>query len=47
MGVDFSRGHRAMDARQHRETYSDFTKLVGAAVTLVIVILAGMATFLT
>ncbi len=47
MGVDFSKGHRAMDARQHQETYSDFIKLVIASCVLVVVILAGMATFLT
>lgn len=47
MGVDFSKGHRAMDARQHQETYSDFVKIVVATTAFVVVTLVGMAVFLT
>jgi aa3 type cytochrome c oxidase subunit IV len=47
MGVDFSKSHRAMDARQHEQSYSAFLKLLIATCVLVIVILGGMAAFLT
>lgn len=47
MGVDFSSSHRAMDARQHEQTYSAFIKLVIATCVFVIVTLAAMALFLT
>lgn len=47
MGVDFSKSHRAMDVKQHEETYSAFVKLVVATIGLCIVILVGMAVFLT
>lgn len=47
MGVDFSKSHRAMDVKQHEETYSAFIKLTVATVVLCIVILVGMAVFLT
>jgi Ni,Fe-hydrogenase I cytochrome b subunit len=47
MGVDFSSSHRAMDVKQHEETYSAFIKLVVGVGALCIVILVGMALFLT
>lgn len=47
MSIDFSKSHRAMDVKQHEETYSAFIKLTVATVVLVVVILAGMAIFLT
>ena len=46
MGVDFSGSHRAMDAKQHKETYSWFIKLTIATCAVVIVTLVGMAIFL-
>ena len=46
MGVDFSKSHRAMDVKQHEETYSSFIKLVTATCVLTIAILVGMAVFL-
>ena len=39
MGVDFSKSHRAMDARQHLETYSAFNKLLVSVCIMVIVTL--------
>lgn len=47
MGVDFSSSHRAMDTRQHEQTYSAFIKLIVATALFVIVTLVGMAAFLT
>ena len=47
MGVDFSKSHRAMDVKQHEETFSAFLKLVIGFVAVVVVVLAGMAVFLT
>ncbi|MHA1165033.1 MAG: aa3-type cytochrome c oxidase subunit IV [Alphaproteobacteria bacterium] len=47
MGVNFSKSHRAMDTRQHEETYSSFIKLMVAGCVVVIVTLVGMAAFLT
>lgn len=46
MGVDFAKSHRAMDVKQHEETYSAFTKLVAGTCALVVVVLIGMAVFL-
>lgn len=46
MGVDFTKSHRAMDVKQHEESYSSFIKLTAATCGLVIVVLAGMAIFL-
>ena len=47
MGVDFSKSHRAMDTRQHQESYSAFIKLLMAGCVVVIVTLVSMAAFLT
>lgn len=47
MIIDFSKSHRAMDTRQHEQTYSSFIKLVTATALFVIVTLVGMAAFLT
>lgn len=47
MSVDFSKSHRAMDVKQHQDTYSAFIKLVLATIAVVIVTLVGMAIFLT
>ncbi|MDA7947164.1 MAG: aa3-type cytochrome c oxidase subunit IV [Hyphomicrobiaceae bacterium] len=46
MGVDFSGSHRAMDSKQHKETYSWFIKLTVATCVIVVVVLVGMAAFL-
>lgn len=47
MSVDFTKSRRAMDRRQHEQTYSNFLKLLIATTVLSIVVLAGMAVFLT
>ncbi len=47
MGVDFSSSHRAMDARQHKQTYSAFIKLVIVTCISVAGTLAAMAVILT
>ena len=47
MSVDFSKSHRAMDTRQHEQTYSSFIKILIASCVVVIVTLVGMAAFLT
>ena len=47
MGVDFSSSHRAMDARQHKQSYTAFIKLAIASCVFVIMTLVGMAVFLT
>lgn len=47
MGVDFSKSHRAMDTRQHEQTYTAFIKLIIAGCILAVMTLAGMAIFLT
>ncbi len=41
MGVDFSSSHRAMDARQHEQSYSAFIKIAIAACIVTAVTLAG------
>ena len=46
MGVDFSGSHRAMDAKQHKESYSAFVNLTIATCVVVVVVLVGMAIFL-
>ncbi len=46
MGVEFSGSHRAMDSKQHTESYNWFIKLVIATSVVVIVTLVGMALFL-
>jgi len=46
MGVDFTKSHRAMDVKQHEESYSSFIKLTVATCVLTIVTLVGMAIFL-
>ena len=47
MAVDFSKSHRAMDTRQHEQTYSAFIRIVIASCILAAMTLAGMAIFLT
>lgn len=47
MGVDFSKSHRAMNARQHLESYEAFNKVLVGTCVVVIVALVGMALFLT
>ncbi len=46
MGVDFAGSHRAMDSKQHKESYSWFMKLTIGTCVLVVVVLVGMAVFL-
>ena len=46
MGVDFSGSHRAMDSKQHKESYSAFVKLTIGTCVIVVVILVGLAVFL-
>jgi len=47
MEVDFSKSHRAMDAKQHKDAYSSFTTLLLSGSVVVFVALIGMALFLT
>jgi hypothetical protein len=47
MSVDLSKSHRAMDTHQHEVAYASFVKLLVVGSTLCILILIGMAAFLT
>ncbi len=47
MGVDLSKSHHAMDTHQHEAAYSGFIKLLTVSSILTILILVGMAIFLT
>jgi len=46
MSIDTSRGHPAMDYREHERTYRGFVRGTVIMTVIVIVILAGMAMFL-
>ena len=46
MGVDTSRGHKAMDYKEHEQTYELFTKLTLWGTVAVVVLLILMAIFL-
>lgn len=47
MSVDTGGGHPAMDYAQHKSTYAAFIRGTQVAVVLLVLLLAGMAVFLT
>jgi hypothetical protein len=46
MSIDTSRGHEAMDYKEHERTYAGFIKLTQIAVVVLILLLIGMFVFL-
>jgi hypothetical protein len=46
MSVDTSRGHPAMDYKEHNRTYAGFVSLVKISVVLLVLLLVGMYVFL-
>jgi Bacterial aa3 type cytochrome c oxidase subunit IV len=46
MSIDTSRGHEAMDYREHTRTYAGFILLTQIAVVVLVLLLAGMYVFL-
>lgn len=47
MSIDTSKGHPAMDYKEHIRTYNGFMLFTKISIAIIIVILAGMALFLT
>lgn len=47
MSVDTKGGHPAMDYAQHNATYAGFIRGTQVSVVLLVLLLAGMALFLT
>ena len=47
MSVDTSGGHPDMDYAQHKATYAGFIRGTQIGVVLLVLLLAGMAVFLT
>ena len=47
MSIDTTSGHPAMDYREHERTYAGFVFMTKLLVVLVVLLLAGMALFLT
>lgn len=47
MSVDTSKGHPAMDYAQHKRTYEGFIRGTQISVVLLVLLLVGMAVFLT
>jgi Bacterial aa3 type cytochrome c oxidase subunit IV len=47
MSVDSSKGHPAMDYAQHRATYAGFIRGSQIGVVFLVILMAGMAIFLT
>ncbi len=47
MSVDTSKGHPAMDYAQHKATYAGFIRGSQISIVLLVILLAGMAIFLT
>ncbi len=45
--IDTNSGHPDMDYAQHRATYASFLRGVQVSVVLLVLLLAGMAVFLT
>ncbi|MEW5964741.1 MAG: aa3-type cytochrome c oxidase subunit IV [Pseudomonadota bacterium] len=46
MSVDTSKGHPAMDYREHNRTYHGFLRFTQISIALLVVLLVGMAIFL-
>ncbi len=47
MSVDTSKGHPAMDYKEHVRTYNGFMLFTKISIVLLTILLAGMAIFLT
>jgi len=47
MSVDTSGGHPAMDYKEHVRTYNGFWMLTKISIVFLVILLAGMAIFLT
>ena len=47
MNIDSKAGHPDMDYPQHISTYSAFLRLTQVSIVLLVLLLAGMAVFLT
>ena len=47
MSVDTSKGHPAMDYKEHLKTYNGFMLFTKISIVLLVILLAGMAIFLT
>lgn len=47
MNLDTSTGHPDMDYAQHRRTYEGFIRGMQISIALLVVLLVGMAVFLT
>ncbi|MEM9354911.1 MAG: aa3-type cytochrome c oxidase subunit IV [Pseudomonadota bacterium] len=47
MSIDTSKGHPAMDYKEHVRTYNGFMLLTKISIVLLTLLLAGMAFFLT
>lgn len=47
MSVDSSKGHPDMDYAQHKRTYDGFIRGTQISVVLLVILLVGMAIFLT
>lgn len=47
MSVDTNGGHPAMDYAQHKTTYASFVRGVTVTIVLLVLLLVGMAAFLT
>jgi hypothetical protein len=46
MSIDTSRGHEAMDYKEHKRTYAGFIRITQFAVVGLIALLTGMYVFL-
>jgi hypothetical protein len=47
MAIDTSKGHPAMDYREHLGTYAGFLTFLKVSIILLVILLAGMGYFLT
>jgi len=47
MSIDTSKGHPAMDYKEHVRTYNGFMLFTKISIVLLVILLAGMALFLT
>ncbi len=47
MSLDTSKGHPDMDYAQHKATYAGFLRGTQISIVLLVLLLAGMAAFLT
>lgn len=46
MSIDTTKGHPAMDYREHERTYAGFLFMTKLLIALVVILLVGMAFFL-